>query len=756
MAEDFRPHLLITEEDVEHVEYVPTARSKDRGLDRAEHGSKLSSGLQDIVSAYTRVQNGDSLKDEDIRLFEVVLPEDTKFSNKAIRDFLAQEGMSITSVRDSHHAIVSTSKSKFDTLRQRIKNYGDNKKVDKRFQDIDDFRFPNPVDKQSPTLQALLEQVGKELIDVEIREELLTAQIGVEGQRRAEENLIRTIQKNEGKLVGDPYKLSDDTPVIRAKIPLDKLTVVSEDTVVCHVAPTGFYGIFPAASMPALQQVSLDDSVSIDNLPIVAVLDTGVDFPASLEPIIVEHWTPAGAPQGDKRHGTNVAGKVAFAELGVQMSRGTMVPRARIIDCNIRGADPDSEDPELISTPTMVKRIREAVLRYKDITKIFNLSSAAKVPIQADEISLLGYELDVLSITYGVKFVIAVGNHNLYEYEDSLEKIFDDDDSHVASPSDSMLNISVGAIVGSDHTGSLSQKWDVAPYSRIGPGFKGFRKPDIVTYAGTKLKGGSIPPDEYSLLLDSGNKWALDAGTSFSAPVVAGDLAEILMSVPDHNILLAETLLYHGAEMPIKPNKGEKPDKKENVFYGNLYGRGISSPINSMFSTRDRVTFLHAGTMNKLDKQRVKFLMPKVCDSLDMKKRNEKIRVVVTCVTQSPVDNTKGEEYLGAYVNASLHIINGNNKAESKNPQETDGRKEWDTCFHFEKVLSSLSSGDWEVWLQLHTRYDVQDTQEVEYALAITIEDLTGTLNLYDEVVAEAQTRFPAVELVRLPARVRL
>lgn len=515
MADDFRPHLLITEEDVKHVDYVPTARTKDRGLDRAAHGSKLSSGLQDVVSAYTRVQSGDSLKDEDIRLFEVILPEDTKFSNKAIRDFLAQEGMSITSVRDSHHAIVSTSKYKFDTLQRRIKNYSDNKRVDKRFQDIDGFRFPDPLDKQAPSLKMLIEQMGKELIDVEIREELLISQIGVDGQARAEQNLIKTIQQNEGWLVGKPYKLSDETPIVRAKIPLDKLSVVSEDTVVCHVAPTGFYGIAPAASMPALQQVTLDPKVRVDDLPIVAVLDTGVDFPASLDPIVVEHWTPSGAAEGDKKHGTNVAGKVAFAQLGVQMSLGTMIPRARIIDCNIRGEDPNSDNPEFISTETMISRIREAVLRYKDITKIFNLSSAAKVPIQGDEISLLGYELDVLSITYGVKFVIAVGNHTLYEVEDSLEKIFDDDDSHVAAPSDSMLNISVGAIVGSDHIGSISQKWEVAPYSRIGPGFQGFRKPDIVSYAGTKLKGGSIPPDEYSLLLDAENKWALDAGTSF-------------------------------------------------------------------------------------------------------------------------------------------------------------------------------------------------------------------------------------------------
>jgi hypothetical protein len=66
MAGDFRPHLLITEDDVETLENVKQARSKDLGLDRMAHGTKLSTGLQEIVSAYTRVQGTDSLRDEDI------------------------------------------------------------------------------------------------------------------------------------------------------------------------------------------------------------------------------------------------------------------------------------------------------------------------------------------------------------------------------------------------------------------------------------------------------------------------------------------------------------------------------------------------------------------------------------------------------------------------------------------------------------------------------------------------------------------
>lgn len=105
------------------------------------------------------------------------------------------------------------------------------------------------------------------------------------------------------------------------------------------------------------------------------------------------------------------------------------------------------------------------------------------------------------------------------------------------------------------------------------------------------------------------------------------------------------------------------------------------------------------------------------------------------------------------YVNVSLHSRNSKDNLVTNNPSESDGRKDWDTCFHFEQEFSSFHGGDWEVWLELYTRYDVEDDQEVDYALAITIEDLTKSLQLYDAVVNEAQNRFPAVQLVRLPVR---
>lgn len=666
MADDFRPHLLITEDDVEILDNKKQAWSKDLGLDRMQHGTKLSTGLQEIVDAYTHVQGMDSLRDEDIRLFEVVLQEGEKFSNKTLREFLEQEGMTITSVRDSRHAIVSSPKAKFASLQQRVGNYRDNKRSNQKFQYIDSFHFPDPVEKQAPSIKEMLDRDATFPLDVEIMEQLLPKGINPQVQVRAEERLMELIQKKQGVIQSDPYELSDGTRIVRAEIPLGKLAEISGDTIVSHVAPTGFYATSPMYTVPAQAQVTLDPNVSIDELPIVAVLDTGVDFPPDLEPLIIEHWVPTGAAPGDKKHGTNVASKVVFENLGKQLASGVLTPRARIIDCNIRGLDPVSKKPnrpDLICNSTMIARIKEAVLRFKDITRIFNLSSSEENPIQGDEISILGYELDVLSIQYGVKFTISAGNHYLYRSQNSLEDILQDDDIRIAAPSDSMLNISVGAIVGTEHKVGLSRQFDIAPYSRIGPGFKGFRKPDIVSYAGTMTKNDFVPPDDYAMMLASGGQWAFEAGTSFTAPTVAGDLAEISQSVPDQDILMSETLLYHGAEMPISEVAKKKITRDENAFYGNIYGRGISNPIVSMFSTAHRVTFLHRGTMNKKFKQHAKFLMPSVCDTqFDMSKRDKKIKVTVTCVTQPPIDKTKGADYLGAYINASLHSRNGNDK----------------------------------------------------------------------------------------------
>lgn len=742
MDNELRPHLTIPmESEVEDFDNAPRGFSEDRDIDRFDHGSKLSSGLQDIVSAYTKIQSGDSLSDEDIRIFEIVLPEGQKLKDQ--REFLEKEGMTINMVRDERRAVVSAPKSRFDRLQDRVRGYRDSDGSTKQYQFIDDFRFVSAAEKQVRSLREIIEKVGEEnlLLDVQL---MLMPKLENEILTRAGGRLVDKIKNNKGKILAEPFKLSDGTGIIRAEIPVGSIEEVSNDTVVCRVSSTMFLtDVFECAVMPCDHKLELDPSVNLEELPLVVILDDGVKFPDALEPVIAEHWTPSDSTGGQCRHGTEVASKAAFENVGEQLATGLMVPRTRIIDCNIR------DDREL-SEDTMIRRIKEAVETFHDVAKIYNFSSAAKVPIDGDVISNLGYELDYLSYKYGVKFTLATGNHKLYKTETSLERILDDTDARIALPADSMLNISVGSVVGKDHSGSLSKRGDVAPYSRIGPGFCGMRKPDIVAFGGTILSNDNIPIDEFALMLATEGKLAIESGTSFTAPIVAGDMAQILQIVPGESTLMAETLLYHGAELPLLIDGKNKLQKDEAAFYGDCYGRGLPVLDASMYSSAHRVTFIHSGTLNRKTKRHVKFLMPKIFETV---KKQRKAKVIVTCVTQPPVDHTKGEEYLGAYVMASLHKLDGKGQNKSSNPKVTDGRRKWDTCYHFEETFSSFTAGDWEIWLELFSRWDVENTQEVEYALAVTVEDLTKSHDIYNEIVMEAKGRFPAVEIVRIPVR---
>ena len=105
----------------------------------------------------------------------------------------------------------------------------------------------------------------------------------------------------------------------------------------------------------------------------------------------------------------------------------------------------------------MIQRIQAAVFLYSELAKICNVSANASSPTEGDEMSIIGFELDVLQLRYGVQFVVSAGNHELWKTESSIDDILDDD-SRIAPPADSMLSIVVGAVTCEDHVGSLSGK----------------------------------------------------------------------------------------------------------------------------------------------------------------------------------------------------------------------------------------------------------------------------------------------------------
>ena len=734
MSNNQRPHFWIPDNEVEQVSKTIRGDSKPRDIVHSEHGAKLSQGLQFVKQALESIQDDDSLQDMGLYVFRVELPEGEKVQSR--KDLFSSNGMKINAVKDERNAIVSTTKQQFQILKNRVNAYT-SKGTNKTYFDYIENISPYVGTEKNASVLKKKVYIDRppETIDIQL---MFIPNLQAQEYEVAVAKVVEKITATNGVIQQQPYYLSDNTPVIRAIIPSSALMRYENDSAIYRIEETRFFSARVDGgpnSIPA--SVGINKDVDIGSLPIVAVLDSGVNFTTPFDQLLIDHWIAPGSTGGDCDHGTRVASKVAFAHLGVLLS-GTdiLTPRARIIDCNIM----DGSVPENI----FIQRIQDAVALYSGMTKIFNLSANASAPIEGDEMSIIGFELDALQLKHGVQCVISAGNHDLWQTENSLDDILDDDDSRITPPADSMLSIVVGSVVAENYPNCLSGKNMIAPYSRCGPGFSGFSKPDMCAYGGTVVvdeTGSSVPTDAGSLVMTKEGTFVPDAGTSFTAPTVAGDLAEILSVVPESDILLAKTLLYHNA-LPLW--ESDNMDNDELALAHNLYGRGISSVSDSKFSSPPRVTFVRTGTLNRVTKERIKIYMPEV---LAAQPGRNVARVTVTCISMPPVDRTKGSEYLGAYIRASLKKAHPDGHLLPVSPDYKEGRKKWDVCHQFTKLFSSFNAGDWQGWLEPFSRWGDVDT-DVPYALVVTIEDVSGTLDVYSEV--QAQNRWQALNTIRI------
>ena len=152
MAET-RYHLWIPEDEIDSVEKTPTGRSNQYDLVHTEHGQKLSQGLQSIVDFFQHLQSSDSLDEQDLVTFKIILQDKEDFATQ--KDFIENEGLTINAVKDGRHAIVSAPRDVFGNLQGRVSRYRE-KGTKKDFQYIQGFE---PFKKNStgcPFLRIIL------------------------------------------------------------------------------------------------------------------------------------------------------------------------------------------------------------------------------------------------------------------------------------------------------------------------------------------------------------------------------------------------------------------------------------------------------------------------------------------------------------------------------------------------------------------------------------------------------------------------
>ena len=665
-------------------------------------------------------------------IFRLRLHEGHKFSEQGKQDFLKKRDIETKAVQTNEVAVVATTPEAVQAFKQYINNYAKTGANKTDLQYVEEITPFHGFDKNSSPLQSLLseEKPLDEPVDIQL---MLLPNCSEEQYENALNKLQKRIKDIGGTLKREPFFLSDNTPILRVELTPFQLSSLEEDSAIYRVDETNFFHFEPSGSKPIpLPDFQLDSDASPALLETVVVIDSGVDFSKTplLDSFILEHWTAADVTPTDTSHGTQVASRVILGDLlGQQVLTGRLKPQARVIDACIVGSGSLSDDE-------MILRVKEVVETFHTRAKVYNLSMNNSRPIQSDRISLIAYEIDNLSRKYGVVFTISAGNHRVWTAHDSFENFLDDDEILIAAPAESYLALTVGAINDEDDPNSISRKDELSPYSRIGPGFAKNEKPDLVAPGGNQSKqNGAIFGTK---VISNAGECLSTSGTSFAAPVIAGHLASLMANIPPENApMVAKTLLLHLAD-PVYTY--EQLSEEEIAFGKRLYGHGRSSVSRAISSTPHRVTFVAQGELNRLTKHRVKFYVPEVL--ADDTGRGHPAIVTVTSLVLPPLDHTKGLEYLGAFASASLHKKNQSGLPSANPRKVSSGRKKWQSIYHFKKEFCSFQPGDWEVWLELFTRWDTDREENIPYVLAITLEAPSEATKLYERILQEVPNRY--------------
>jgi hypothetical protein len=332
-------------------------------------------------------------------------------------------------------------------------------------------------------------------------------------------------------------------------------------------------------------------------LPEVGVLDTGTsgDHPL-LQGVIL-----SGDPkvdhvdaEPDGGHGTFVAGIIAYGENPEsRITNNEIQPRAlihsrRVALANIHGG----------MNLDNYEQFSRTVEQLRKNTRVFTASLSERIPIDSDAISPVAINVDLISDKYGVLFVLPMGNlpniinNNLSPAQPNYSDIpswCSDPNARMGRPGEAFNAVTVSSLVERQVGNEWATPGEVAPYSRRGPGPKGFPKPDLAAAGGNCVVTlDDDDPFSVGFELDDHPRASITGlcapegtmkafGTSFAVPKIAFALARLVAKfdqIADRAsaALLAKGYLIHISRLP--DGHGPLPEDGESNAHL-LYGYGV-------------------------------------------------------------------------------------------------------------------------------------------------------------------------------------
>lgn len=358
--------------------------------------------------------------------------------------------------------------------------------------------------------------------------------------------------------------------------------------------------------------------VPAEGAPVIGVLDSGVNDHPLLNGLVVGRLLGEGIVDAADvwGHGTSVAGAALFGDLRDAIPVGALEPVGRLAVAKVVGDN--GRFPERRTVP----RVMDTAIRTLHAElgcRLFVLSlgdtnanlAQGRVGPWAATLDALARELDVL-------IVVSAGNRGrprpfMAATSEELVTVYPayllEPENRLAEPAGAANVITVGSVAGGTgldarhaHDASvrpITHEWgEPSPFTRVGPGAGGVRKPDVVDLGGTavfdvpsvSLAGAPRLPAAGVITLNyryTEQFLNAAAGTSFAAPLLIHKAARLLRRMPDASANLLRALLVGAARSPDSFDRRlAAMTSAERVRIG---GNGVVDPSRAAYSDDHRV-----------------------------------------------------------------------------------------------------------------------------------------------------------------------
>ena len=389
-------------------------------------------------------------------------------------------------------------------------------------------------------------------------------------------------------------------------------------------------------------------------LPIVGVIDTGIDSSVPwLRQLLVGQESHIPAQYADLHHGSLVGSLAATGGGFTSDPTHFPAPLARLLDIQVLGGGHHTgidEDDLLTQVEDAVQRYGPAAIADHDSPEepviIWNLSINSDAAASKASFSNAATELDRIAKENRILFTLPAGNYQVpplrgWQPGHGPDNIPNGAD-RISPPADAALAVSVGSLSDTNDPVAASPADCPSPFSRRGPGPGMLVKPDVVHYGGACERSGTLVQGIRGPYRNGSPLEGM--GTSFAAPRVASQLAELVGVLPYPEPDLLKLLLLLSCT-----SCGDQDSNSRDLV--NYYGFGVpESPAAILACNPWECMVLFRGELRPGLRLQTPFPFP---PSLI---ENQRIRAMVRMgLVYTPVlDPTKGAEYCQTNVSASL------------------------------------------------------------------------------------------------------